>query len=354
MTQYILRRLLQAIPTLFGISLLSFILVQSAPGDYVQMATFHPQVTEEAREIYREQLGLDQPIWVQYLEWLTGVTVRRGDVREAMADVTLGCAYVSSLGHTICNSGGGLLRGQLGRSLTTQEPVWQLMRERMPATFELGVVSLLLTFLFGIPLGLLSALFRGSIRDQAIRLLSVMGQSVPIFWMAIICIFVFSVILGWLPVGARMTITLDMKFDLMDRIRHIIMPAFVLSLGGIAFLTKLLRTQILEVVELDYLRTAKAKGLHVTTLWTRHVLRNALLPLATVLGPTIVGVINGALVTETIFAWPGMGRLTWFSALQRDYPMIMGAVMFFSLLNILGFLLSDILYGVFDPRIRLQ
>ncbi len=354
MTRYIIRRLLQAIPTLLGISLLSFTLIKLAPGDYVLMTTFDPSITAEVRDELRRQLGLDQPVPIQYVEWLTGISLRSGDMVDDMASLSKSCRYVSRLDFTLCDRGGGLLRWDLGYSLTTKEPVWDMLRSRMLPSFELGAVVLVLTFLFGVPLGFLSALFRGSVKDQGIRLLSVTGQAVPIFWMSLICIFVFSVLLGWLPVGGRMTISLDMKFSLVDRIRHLILPAFVLSLGGVAFLTKLVRTQVLEVIEQDYLRTARAKGLGSLALWSRHVLRNAMLPLATVLGPAIVSVINGALVTETIFAWPGMGRLTWFSALQRDYPMIMGAVMFFSVLTILGFLISDILYAAIDPRIRLQ
>lgn len=354
MTRYIIRRLLQAIPTLLGISLLSFTLVKVAPGDFVLMSTFDPSVTAEARDVLRRQLGLDQPIPIQYVEWLTGISLRGGDMVDAMEPMSKNCRYFSRQDFTFCDRGGGLLRWDLGYSLTTKEPVWAMLRSRMLPTFELGIVVLFVTFLFGVPLGFLSALFRGSAKDQGIRLLSVTGQAVPIFWMAIICIFVFGVVWKLLPVGSRMTISLDMKFDLVDRIRHIILPSFVLSLGGVAFLTKLVRTQVLEVIEQDYLRTARAKGLGAIALWRRHVMRNAMLPLATVLGPTIVGVINGSLVTETIFAWPGMGRLTWFSALQRDYPMIMGAVMFFSALTILGYLISDILYAVIDPRIRLQ
>lgn len=354
MTRYIIRRLLQAIPTLLGISLLSFTLVKVAPGDFVLMSTFDPSITAEARDVYRRQLGFDQPIPIQYLEWLTGISLRGGDMVDDMTPLSKSCRYFNGRDFTLCDRGGGLLRWDLGYSLTTKEPVWAMLRSRMPASLELGVVVLFLTFLFGVPLGFFSALFRGSAKDQGIRLGSVAGQAVPSFWMGILCIFVFSVLLGWLPVGGRMTISLDMKFDLVDRIRHIILPSFVLSLGGVAFLTKLVRTQVLEVVEQDFVRTARAKGLGPFALWTRHVLRNAMLPLATVLGPTIVGVINGSLVIETIFAWPGMGRLTWFSALQRDYPVIMGAAMFFSALTILGFLISDILYAVIDPRIRLQ
>ena len=354
MTRYIVRRVLQAIPTLLGISLLSFTLIKVAPGDFVLMSTFDPEIKAEARDELRRQLGLDQPIAIQYVEWLTGVSLRGGDMVEAMAPLSKSCRYFVRPDFTFCDRGGGMFRWDLGYSLTTKEPVWTMLRSRMLPTFELGIVVLFLTFLFGVPLGFLSALFRGSAKDQGIRLLSVAGQAVPNFWMAIICIFAFSVLLGWLPVGGRMTISLDMKFDLVDRIWHIILPSFVLSLGGVAFLTKLVRTQVLEVVEQDFVRTARAKGLGAFALWTRHVLRNAMLPLATVLGPTIVGVINGSLVVETIFAWPGMGRLTWFSALQRDYPMIMGAAMFFSALTILGYLISDILYAVIDPRIRLQ
>lgn len=353
MTRYIIRRLLQAIPTLLGISLLSFTLIKVAPGDYVLMSTFDPSITAEVRDELRRQLGHDQPIPVQYVEWLTGVSLRVGNVVDAMAPMSKSCRYFDSLDFTVCDRGGGLLRWDLGYSLTTKEPVWAMLRSRMPATFELGVVVVFVTYLFGVPLGFFSALFRGSVKDQGIRLLSVSGQAIPDFWMAIICILVFSVLLGWLPVGGRMTISLDMKFDLVDRIRHLILPTFILSLGGVAFLTRLVRTQVLEVVEQDFLRTALAKGLGSFALWTRHILRNAMLPLATVLGPTIAGVISGALVIETIFAWPGMGRLIWFSALQRDYPVIMGGAMFFSALTILGYLISDILYAAIDPRIRL-
>ncbi|MXZ25051.1 MAG: ABC transporter permease [Caldilineaceae bacterium SB0665_bin_21] len=354
MTRYIIRRFLQAIPTLLGISLLGFTLIKVAPGDYVLMSTFDPSITAEARDEFRRQLGHDQPIPIQYVEWLTGVSLRGGNMVDNMAPMSKSCRYFGSLNFTFCDRGGGLLRWDLGYSLATKEPVWDMLRSRMPATFELGIVVLILSFLFGVPLGFLGALFRGSVTDQVVRLLSVAGQAVPVFWMGIMCIFIFSVLLGWLPVSGRMTISLDMKFSLVDRIRHLILPSFVLSLGPVAFLTKLVRTQVLEVIEQDFVRTARAKGLGSLALWTRHVQRNAMLPLATVLGPAIVGVINGALVVETIFAWPGMGRLTWFSALQRDYPMIMGAVMFFSPLTILSYLISDILYAVVDPRIRLR
>ena len=353
MYRYIARRLLQAVPTLFGISILSFVLVQAAPGDFVSLATFHPDVTAEAREKYRSLLGHDQPVAIQYIQWLTGIALRGGDVREQQTPVSRACHYLAFLNVTACNQGGGLLRWEMGRSLATQEPVWTRLRERMIPTLELGTVSLIAGFAFGIPLGLMAALFRGGMQDQIIRFLTVAGQAIPTFWLAIISIFLFGVVWQVLPVGGRMTLSLDMSFDFIDRARHIILPSAILSLGGVAFITKLVRTQVLEVLSQDFLRTARAKGLRLHTIRIQHVLRNALIPIVTVLGPALFGIIGGALVIEIIFAWPGMGRLTYFSAIQRDYPMIMGAVMFFSLLTVLGYLLSDILYAIVDPRIRL-
>lgn len=353
MYRYMARRLLQAIPTIFGITVISFWVVQAAPGDFVSLATFHPRVDAEDREDYREQLGHNQPTLIQYIQWLTGMAVRRGDAREAQSAISLSCRYLDAVQYTVCDHGGGLLRWELGRSLMTQEPVWTRLRDRMVPSLELGLFALIVSFGVGVPLGFFAAFFRGGAPDQAIRLLTVAGQAIPTFWLAIICIFVFSVILGVLPVGGRMTMSLTKEFDFVDRARHILMPGVILSLGGLALITKLVRTQVLEVLSEDFVRTARAKGLRYHAIWTWHVLRNALIPLATVLGPSIFGLIGGALVLESIFAWPGMGRLTYFSAIQRDYPMIMGAGIFFSLLTIMGYLLSDILYAVVDPRIRM-
>jgi len=167
-------------------------------------------------------------------------------------------------------------------------------------------------------------------------------------------IFVFGVILGWLPTGGRQTVTLTQEFDLVDRLRHLILPAIVLALGGIAVFSRIMRTETLEVINTDYVRTAKAKGLGYTRLYFVHAFRNALIPMMTLLGPAILGVLGGAVVIETVFAWPGMGRLTLSAVFQRDYPMVLGAVMVFSIFTILGNLLSDILYGVVDPRVRLK
>ncbi len=354
MFRYVLRRLLQAIPTLLGVSIISFVLVNSTPGDPILIRTFDPNITQETREILRQQLGLDQSLPLQYIRWFTGYMIRPGNVVADFQTDKVSCRYLPFLGQTVCDTGGGIVRGNLGTSISTKQPVWDRMVERMPATLELGVASLFLTLLLGVPLGVLSAVKQGSWFDNAVRFLAVVGNAVPAFWLGIMLIFLFGVYLGVLPTGGRQTLTLENEFDVVDRLRHLILPAFILAFGGIAGISRFMRTETLEVIRTDYIRTARAKGLPGSRVWFVHALRNALIPLMTILGPAITGVLTGAVITETIFAWPGMGRLTFSAAVQRDYPMVLGAVMFFSLLTILGNLLSDILYGVVDPRVRLS
>ncbi|MCB0022328.1 MAG: ABC transporter permease, partial [Caldilinea sp.] len=184
MTRYIIRRLLQAIPTLIGISILSFILVNAAPGDPITMRTFgDPRMTEEAREILRRQLGLDQPAIVQYFAWMTGLSVRQGDQVAMMTTPGNTCGYIGAINVTVCDGGGGILRGDLGTSIDTKQPVWARIVERMPATLELGITSLLLSLFIGVPLGVLSAVYRGSLFDNLVRFFAVIFRAIPIFWM---------------------------------------------------------------------------------------------------------------------------------------------------------------------------
>ncbi len=355
MTRYIIRRLLQAIPTLLGISILSFVLISSAPGDPVTMRTFGDvRMTEEARQIMRRQLGLDQHPIAQYFTWMTGLSVRQGDQVAMMTNPRVTCGYVAAVNVTVCDRGGGILRGDLGTSLNTRQPVWDRIVERMAATLELGVTSLLLSLMIGVPLGVLSAVYRGSAFDNFVRFFAVIFRAMPIFWMALLLIFFFSVYLGWLPTGGRQTVSLTQEFNLFDRIRHIILPATVLAFGGIAGFSRIMRTETLEVLHTDYIRTAQAKGLAPSNVWFVHAFRNALIPLMTVMGPAVVGVLGGAVVVETIFAWPGMGRLTVNAAFQQDYPVVLGAGMFFAVLTIIGYLLSDIFYAAVDPRVRFE
>jgi peptide/nickel transport system permease protein len=354
MSRYILRRLLQALPTLIGVSLISFFLVKSAPGDPVLAMTYDPKISQATRETLRRQLGLDQPIPVQYVRWLTGLVMRPGDVAAEFSNDRTRCFYLALLNYTFCDSGGGVLRANLGTSITTKQPVWGRIIERIPATLELTAAGLIVGLLLGIPLGVLSAVRQGSFFDNLVRFLAVVGNAIPAFWLALMLIFLFSVQLGWLPAGGRHTVSLENEFDLLDRLLHLILPTIVLAVGWIAVLSRFMRAETLEVLHTDYIRTAKAKGLLPLHVWFVHATRNALIPLATILGPAIAGLLAGAVITETIFAWPGMGRLTFDAAIQRDYPVVLGNVMIASVLVILGNLFSDILYGVIDPRVRLS
>lgn len=354
MVRYIFRRLLQAIPTLLGISVISFFLINSTPGDPITIRTFDPHITEETRDILRRQLGLDQSLPAQYLSWFTGISVRTGNVVDEFSIGDTRCSYLRFINTTVCDSGEGVIRGNLGTSIETKQPVWDRLSERIPATLELGSASLLLALLLGVPLGVLSAVYQGSIFDNLVRFLAVIGNAVPAFWLGLMFIFLFGVYLGWLPTGGRETVSLTSEFDLVDRLRHLILPTFILAFGGIAGISRFMRTETLEVIRKDYIRTAKSKGLTGNQVWFIHAMRNALIPLMTILGPAITGVLTGAVVTETIFSWPGMGRLAFSAAVQRDYPTVLGTVMFFSVLTIVGNLLSDIFYGVVDPRVRLS
>jgi peptide/nickel transport system permease protein len=355
MFRYIIRRLLQAIPILIGISILSFVLVTLAPGDPVLLRTAgNKNVTEEMRELMRKQLGLDQPLPIQYVRWFAGVTIRPGNAVAEFSSDSVRCAWLAAVDYTVCDTGGGIVRGDMGTSIDTKQPVWERLTERMWATLELGLISLLVSLLIGVPLGVLSAVYRGSLFDNLVRVFAVLFRSVPVYWMGLLLLLVFAVWLKWLPVGGRQTVSLTGETDLWDRISHLILPVTVLSFGPIAFFSRIMRTETLEVIHTDYVRTARAKGLSGRDVWFVHALRNALIPLMTVLGPAVVGVLGGAVVTETIFAWPGMGRLTINAVFQQDYPLVLGSGMFFAVLTIVGYLLSDIFYALVDPRVRLE
>lgn len=355
MTRYIIRRLLQAIPTLLGVSVISFVLAYAAPGDPITFMCFNnPGISQEVCDQMRYQKGLDQPKPIQYIGWMTGIVIRQGDQRERMTTENSRCMLMNSPHLTICDQGGGIVRGDLGVSFDTNEPVWERLRQRMPATLELGIASLLLSLLVGIPLGVLSAVYRGSVFDNIVRFFTVIGQSVPNFWMGLMLIFLFGVVWRILPTGGRGPVSLTGDVPIWERLNYLILPTFVLAFGGIALFSRIMRTEVLEVIHTDYIRTARSKGLTNNSVLFSHAFRNALVPLMTVLGPAILGVLGGAVVTETIFSWPGMGRLTLNAVFQQDYPMVLGSVMFFSVFVILGNLLSDLLYAFVDPRVHLS
>lgn len=341
MFKYLQRRVIQAIPTFFGVTILSFLIILSAPGDPVAMITFSPNPSPEAIMTLRRQLGLDQPPLLQYVYWLVGNDWTQIDVDGDGIGETQGERR-------------GLLRGDLGHSIKQRRPVMDLIVQRIPATLRLGVAALVLGYLIGVTLGVLAAVFHRTWVDQTIRIVSVIGNAVPAFWLGLLLIIIFGVQLDLLPISGMSDITKRGKFDLGDALSHMILPVSVLSLNTIAFISRFTRTQILEVLQQDYVRTAFAKGLQTRAIWFRHALRNGLLPVATFLGPSIGTLLAGSVIIEQVFQWPGMGKLIIDAVFSRDYPLVMGSVVIASLMFIFGVLLSDIMYVILDPRIRLE
>ena len=326
MTTYIVRRLLQAIPTIIGVTLISFIIMQAAPGDPVQLLTFNPSATAEDRARLAHELCLDRSLPEQYLIWLFG------DLR---GECTMR----------------GLIRGDFGTSFYDRRPALEMIAERLPATLELTATALVIGVVIGLTVGVLSAVKRGSLFDNLARFFSVVFDAIPSFWLGLILIMYFAVQLHWLPVGGRLPLNVE-NVTLADRLRHLAMPALVLAVTWIALMSRYMRAETLEVIRQDYIRTAKAKGVSQTGVYFYHAARNALIPIATILGPAITGLVAGAVVIERIFSWPGLGRLTIDAVSARDYPIVMASVIIGSTLVIFGNLLSDILLVLVDPRIR--
>jgi peptide/nickel transport system permease protein len=341
MSRFLARRFFQAIPTIFGITLISFLLMLATPGDPITLITFNPNSDPESTMKLRRQLGLDQPPLVQYFYWLVGNDWVHIDVDgDGEGD--------------LYGSRRGFLRGDLGQSIKYKYSVAALIVERIPATLQLGLAAVLVGYGLGIPIGLLSAVYHRSWFDQFSRILSVIGNAVPSFWLALLLIILFSVNLGVLPMSGMRDITRSAdSATFLDTIPYMIMPVTVLSLSIIAAISRFTRAQVLEVMGQDYVRTAQAKGLSDRRVRWRHIIPNALIPAATFLGPTLGTLLGGAVIIEQVFSWPGMGRLVVDAVFQRDYPLIMGSVVIGAVLYILGMILSDILYVTLDPRIRL-
>jgi peptide/nickel transport system permease protein len=339
MGRIIFRRLIQGIPTFFGITIVAFLIMMSAPGDPITLITFSPRRDPASVASMKHQLGLDQPIPTQYLYWLIGNTWVKLDSNSD------GDVYGTRL---------GMLRGDLGVSIAYKQPVTKLIFERIPATLLLTFTSLIIGYGAGIILGLLSAVYHKTWIDEVIRIITVIGNAVPAFWLGLILIIVFSTKLDILPAGGMRDLTSHGTPSITETVQHMIMPVFVLSLGTIAFVSRFMRTELLEVLTQDYIRTARSKGLANNIVWWKHAARNALIPVATFVGPALGTLLSGAVIIEQVFDWPGMGRLVVNAVFQRDYPLVMGSVVVASLLFILGIILSDIFYGLLDPRIRFR
>lgn len=317
--RYLIRRLLQAVPTLLGISIISFLIYHLAPGDPIRLVAFGiPDMTPQDIARLRHEYGLDQPLAIQYLNWLIQV-----------------CQL------------------QFGYSFVTHQPVLDVIGERTGATLLLAGSSLLVGTIAGIAVGLYSALNRGRVGDAVFRVIAVVGTAIPSFWLGLVLILIFSVHWHVFPAGGMYALG-STQFNLADRLRHLIPPAIVLCLPILAGTSRILRTETLEVIGQDYVRSARAKGLAASVVTVRHILRNSLLPVVTGLGGALPALLGGAVIVEQVFSWPGLGRLGFESVLSRDYPVLMGLLLLVSALVVLGNVLSDVLYVVVDPRIRLD
>lgn len=313
MNNYIVRRIVQAIPLLFVISIVSFTLIKLAPGDPV-LSFVTPNMGAEDVERIRQNLGLDQPMYVQYVVWLKNV-----------------------------------LTGDLGYSLVNHRPVAELIVERLPATFGLMGASLLLSLLISIPLSMIAGSRQNSLFDRGLSLLSYIGISIPSFWFGMMLIYFFAVQLHWLPSMGMRTVGVDTAWDI---IKHGILPCTVLTFMNVSVYMRYIRSNTISQLEEDYVQIQYAYGATRGTVLLRHVLKNVLLPVITILGMSLPELIAGAFITESVFSWPGMGSLGISAVHGLDYPIIMGITMISSVLLVVGNLVADILYGVVDPRIK--
>jgi peptide/nickel transport system permease protein len=353
MRKFILRRILQAIPTMFGITILSYAIIVAAPGDPAATLSFGPRTTKAQKVAMAESLGVHDPVYKQYIGWLLGndwQKFRKIDNRgNPVTDANGNVVYVSGTKK-------GIIRGDFGESFVSRRPALQVITDKIPATAELGGLALLMGILMGIPIGVLAAVRQGGVFDNVTRVMAVIFSAVPIFWLGLILILIFGSKLGWLPMGGRYPddYFLTGEASLKSQIEHLILPVSVLSTGWVAIFSRFMRASTLDVLSQDYIRAAQAKGLHNAQVYFIHAARNALIPIATILGPAIPGIIGGALITETIFAWPGVGRTAYQAVLTQDYPVIMASVVIAGIVTVIGYLLSDILYALIDPRIRLS
>lgn len=355
MSKFLIRRTLQAIPTLIGITILAYLIMFLAPGSPATQLGFNPDLTARQRAAMAEAMGVNDPFHIQYMRWVIG------DAPIEIFGITLWegrtIPVFDRRGNQVDERPGdsrGIVRGDFGISVVSKKPVLEALGERLPATLELGLIALGVGLMIGLPVGVLAAVNQGSWFDQITRIMAVFVSSVPVFWLGIILLLIFGATLGWLPMGNRFPPSITGEYTFGDRIRHLILPVFTLSSFSIATFSRYMRASLLDVLNQDYMRTAYSKGLHQRYVWFRHGMRNAFIPIATILGPSITLVISGAVLTETIYSWPGMGRLLVDATRQLDYPIIMGVVIIVSIATILGYMLSDIMYALIDPRIRLS
>ena len=334
MLAYIIRRLMIMIPTLLGVSIIVFLMLHLTPGDPAELL-MGERASEEALQEIREHLGLNKPLYVQY-----GMFLKQ------------------------------LMQGDLGETIWTRQKVWIEVKQRFPATIELSLVALFISCVMGMVLGIISATKQYSIFDYLSMLGALIGVSMPIFWLGLVFMLIFSLNLGWLPMSGRLSVGIELEtitnFYILDAILtrnwaafrdavwHIIMPAFTLSTIPTAIVARMTRSSMLEVLRQDFIKTAKAKGLSQFKVVFKHALRNALIPVVTTIGLQFGVLLCGAILTETIFAWPGVGKWIYDAVMQRDYMVIRSGTLFLASIFIVINLCVDLLYAVINPRIKVQ
>ena len=323
MREYILKRLMMMVPLFFGITLITFSVIHLAPGGPVEVQTeMSFKSSAQARENLKKLYGLDKPVHEQYIAWV-----------------------------------GRFVKLDFGKSFVDGRPVIEKIAETIPITLTINLLGLALIFVIAIPVGVLSAVRQHSLFDRISTMAVFIGFSTPTFWLALLCMILFGVYWGILPIsGFRSIDTSGMNLPerVLDIAHHLIMPVAVSAFGGIAGLSRYSRASMLEVIRQDYIRTARAKGLSERTVIMRHALRNALMPIVTILGLSVPGLIGGSVIFETIFAIPGMCQLFYSSTMSRDYPTIMGILVIGAALTLVGNLIADVSYALIDQRIRVR
>ena len=339
MFSYLLRRLFILVPSFFGLTLVTFTLIRLIPGDPVEVMMGERNLDPAMHAAALERLGLNKPLYAQYFDYVTS-----------------------------------LLQGNLGMSVVSQRSVWEEFKALFPATLELALVAMLIASVLGLIVGMIAAMRRGSVFDHGVMGVSLTGYSMPIFWWGLLLIMLFSVKLGWTPVSGRIDLLYDVQphtgFMLIDAwlaeradpgmnqgawinaVKHLILPAVVLATIPLAVIARMTRSSMLEVLREDYVRTARAKGLSPLRVVVVHTLRNALIPVLTVIGLQVGTLMGGAVLTETIFSWPGIGKWLIDAISRRDYSVVQNGILLVALLVILTNFVVDILYGVVNPRIR--
>lgn len=306
MGRYIKKRLLMLIPVIIGVSFLIYFIMDLAPGDVISQLAPDNATTEQI-EMLRHQYGYDRSVFYRYMVYMAG-----------------------------------LVKGDLGTSYLTGKPVWDMFVQRLPATLALSLGAIIVSIMISIPLGVFSAIHNGSLWDNAAMVVALLGLSMPNFWLGLLLIIAFSLHLGLFPSGG------------MDGIRSVILPAITIGTGYTAIMTRTTRSSMLDVIRQDYLRTARAKGVPEKAVIRKHALKNALIPIITVIGTQMAACIGGSVLTETVFAWPGVGRLIIDSVNQRDVPAVTGSIIMTTILISILLLVIDLLYALVDPRIKAQ